>query len=81
MAEVASSGSILEVLSMKKLMSIKEYRKTCYTENSQPSEKQIIKLIREGVLPGIKQGKFYYIDINEDNKLTRNSLVDLVLQK
>ncbi len=63
-----------------KLMSIKEYRETRYTEYSRPSERQIIKLIREGDLPGTKQGKFYYVDIDKEEKQTGNPLVDAVLQ-
>jgi len=61
-------------------MSIKEYREIRYTEHSRPSERQIIKLIREGELPGIRQGKFYYIDIDKEKKQTGNPLVDSVLQ-
>ncbi len=63
-----------------KLMGIKEYRNIRYTEGSRPSVRQIIKLIREGDLPGLRQGKFYYIDIHKEAKLTGNALVDLVLQ-
>lgn len=63
-----------------KLMGIKEYRETRYTENSRPSEKQIIKLIREGELPGVKQGKFYYIDVDKETNQTGDPLVDAVLQ-
>jgi len=62
-----------------KLMGVKEYRNTRYTADSRPSEKQIIKLIREGDLPGIKQGKLYYIDIEKEETLTGNPLVDAVL--
>ncbi|MBY0544556.1 MAG: helix-turn-helix domain-containing protein [Gammaproteobacteria bacterium] len=47
-----------------KLMGVKEYRDLRYTPESCPSERHIIRLIREGVLPGVKQGKFYYIDID-----------------
>ena len=63
-----------------KLMSVKEYRSFRYTENSRPSERQIIRLIREGDIPGIKQGKFYYVDIDKEGKLTGDPLVDAVLQ-
>lgn len=61
-------------------MGIKEYRNFRYTPDSRPSERQIIKLIREGDIPGIKQGKFYYVDINKEEKLTGDLLVDAILQ-
>lgn len=60
-------------------MSIKEYCKTRYTPDSAPSERQVIKLVREGELPGFKQGKFYYIDIDKEEKMTGNPLVDQIL--
>lgn len=63
-----------------KLMSVKEYQESRYTASSRPSERQIIKLIREGELPGVRQGKFYYVDIDRESKLTGNNLVDHILQ-
>lgn len=60
-------------------MSVKEYRETRYTPESRPSERHIIKLVREGVLPGIRQGKFFYIDLDKEEKLTGDTLVDSVL--
>ena len=61
-------------------MGIQEYCDTRYTENSRPSKRQIIKLICEGELPGIKRGKFYYIDIEKENNQTGDPLVDSVLR-
>jgi hypothetical protein len=64
-----------------KFMGIKEYRNTRYTPDSRPSERHIIKLIREGELPGRRQGKFYYIDVDKEEKLTGNPLVDAVFNQ
>jgi hypothetical protein len=60
-------------------MSIDEYRETCYTKASQPTKRTIIRLIKEGVIPGRKLGRGYYVDMDINNKLTGNSLVDRVL--
>lgn len=49
-----------------KLMSIKEYRITRFTDGSRPSERQIMKLIKDGEIPGVKRGKKYYVDIDAE---------------
>jgi len=62
-----------------KLMNVSEYLETRYTPNSRPSPKRIVKLIREGNIPGIRQGKLYYVDIEQEKLRTGNSLVDSIL--
>jgi len=64
-----------------KLMNVDEYRETYYTKKSQPSKRTLIKLVKEGELPGRKLGKCYYIDIETASKLTGNVLVDRVLMQ
>ena len=64
-----------------KLMSVKEYCETRYTPKSRPSEKRVVKLIREGVLPGLKQGKLYYVDIDEEQAYRGHELVNKVLKE
>jgi len=63
-----------------KLMSVEEYRNTVYSNGSQPSRRTVIKYINEGIIPGKRLGKAYYIDIDADTSSTGNPLVDLVLQ-
>jgi len=62
-------------------MNVKEYCDTRYTPNSRPSEKRIVKLIREGELPGLKQGRLYYIDIDAEELHRGNDLVNQVLKE
>ena len=62
-------------------MSIREYCDTRYTQASRPNERQIIRLIQRGELPGVKRGKYYYIDISFEEEITGNKLVDHVLQE
>lgn len=53
-----------------KLMSVKEYLETFYTEKSRPTRKKIIKFIKEGSIFGKKIGKCYYVDIDAEQKFT-----------
>lgn len=62
-----------------KLMTIDEYRDQRYTKASQPCKRTLIRLINEGELPGKKIGKFYYIDVDAESRMTGNLLVDRVL--
>lgn len=62
-----------------KFMRIDKYLQFRYTDDSRPSKRTIIQHIRDGLLPGRKQGKFYYIDIEAEEHLTGNDLVDRVL--
>ncbi len=62
-----------------KLMSLEEYRKTHYTDDSRPDRRTLIKQINEGLLPGKKQGRFYFIDIEAEARRTGNPLVDRIL--
>lgn len=60
-------------------MSIEEYIEQRYTPRSRPTKKTIIRLIKQGELPGKKLGKFYYININAEACKSGNPLVDRVL--
>ena len=62
-----------------KLMAVDEYIKTRYADNSQPKRRTVIRYITSGMLPGRRQGKFYYVDIDAEKNLTGNTLVDRVL--
>jgi hypothetical protein len=64
---------------MKQLITINEYLKTRYKEGSQPCKRTIIRLILEGKLPGRKQGRYYYIDVEAELRTTCNPLADRVL--
>ncbi len=63
-----------------KLMTIDEYRETCYTTASKPSRRKLIRLIKDGVIHGKKHGKVYYVNIEAEDNLTGNPLVDKVLR-
>lgn len=63
-----------------KLMNIDEYLEARYTRCSRPNKRTLIRWINEGQVPGKKQGKFYYIDIDAEERKTGNPLVDKVLE-
>lgn len=66
-----------------KLMSVKEYCQTRYTAGSRPSTKRIVKLIRDGVIPGLQQGKLFYVDLDAEERqqiIPKDDLVTRVLQ-
>ena len=60
-------------------MSIEEYIEQRYTPKSRPAKKTIIRLIKQGELPGKKLGKFYYINVSAEAVKTGNPLIDKVL--
>ena len=62
-----------------KLMTVDEYINIRYANNSRPHKRTIIRHILMGVLPGKKIGKFYYVDIANEQRMTGNPLVDRVL--
>lgn len=62
-----------------KLMTIEEYLNTFYTPGSRPTRRTMIRLIKEGIIHGKKQGKTYYVDIDREAIATGNPLVDRVL--
>lgn len=62
-----------------KLISIEEYRTTCFAGESKPSLWSLRRLVREGILPGKKLGKGYYINMDVETLHTGNPLVDRVL--
>jgi len=67
-----------------KLMRLDEYLETFYTEASRPHRRTLIKRINQHILPGKKEGKFYYVDVEAKNsniQLTGNLLVDRVLRR
>lgn len=64
---------------MKKYMGIDEYIDQRYTAKSRPTKRTIIRLIKQGELPGKQIGKFYYINIDAEGRQTGNPLVDKVL--
>ncbi len=64
-----------------KLMTIDEYRNNCYTKESRPSRRKIIRLIKDGTIYGKKHGKVFYVDIDIETSMTGNSLVDRVLKQ
>lgn len=59
-------------------MSIEEYIEQRYTPKSRPAKKTIIRLIKQGELPGKRIGKFYYINIDAEAAKTGNPLIDKV---
>lgn len=62
-----------------KLMTVDEYINVRYSEQSRPRKRTIISHIINGMLPGRKLGKFYYVDIDAEKSSTGNPLMDRVL--
>lgn len=60
-------------------MCVEEYIEQRYTPKSRPAKKTIIRLIKQGDVPGKKIGKFYYVDVNAEACKTGNPLIDRVL--
>ncbi len=60
-------------------MTLAEYRLTHYTEASRPSVRTLQRWVQNGILPGKKQGKLYFVDIRKVEKLSGHALVDKVL--
>jgi hypothetical protein len=61
-----------------KLMKVDEYREKHYTKASRPTRRKLINMIKTGFLPGRKEGKYYYVDIDAALRKTGNPLVDRV---
>lgn len=60
-------------------ITVQQFIERNFEIGARPSERTIIRLIQEGVLPGRKLGK-YYVDADAYEKMSRNPLVNSVLQ-
>ena len=63
-------------------MSIKEYQKTYFTENSAPCKETIRRQIKKGILQGAQsrpKGKFYVLVKSNKTGNTGNSLADSII--
>ena len=69
-------------------MKISEYVERNYTEDSRPSLMTIKRRIKNGELPGVKEGGRWYVLVNEDCTLQQrsglqpvNALVERVMSR
>lgn len=62
------------------LMELEEFRLTYYAKQSQPHKRTLIRWIKNGTLPGKRQGRSYFIDVDKLETRTGNPLVDKVLE-
>ena len=60
---------------------IEEYRMNHFTSASRPSLRTIRNWVQNGALPGKKQGKYYFVDMEKLQVLTGQKLADKVLKK
>ena len=62
-----------------KWITVDEYRLSCYTPESRPTRRTIIRLIKSGAIRGKQQGRLFYVDMDYEGKVTGNPLVDRVM--
>lgn len=62
-------------------MRIEEYRMKHFSPASRPSLRTIRSWIQTGALPGKRQGKYYFVDMEELQVLTGQTLTDKVLKR
>ncbi len=63
------------------LIRSEEYRMNHFSSASRPNLRTIRNWVQKGTLPGKKQGKYYFVDMEKLDVLTGQKLADKVLNK
>ena len=62
-------------------MRIEEYQLKHFSPDSRPSIRTLRNWVQNGSIPGKRQGKYYFVDLEKLQVLTGQKLADKVLQK